>query len=120
MNIQFRQSPGSIPEKLATRTERYLEKLSRRLDERTAEAYAHIDIDRESGSAHSENMWRASITIRHLGRRYHASSQGTTQAQATDRALREVKRELSASQTRAQRLYREGATMLKRLRREFN
>ncbi len=120
MNIQFRQGSEPIPEKLVLRVERYLEKLSRRIDERDAEALAHIDIDRESGSVHSERMWRASVNLTHARDRFNASAEGTTPEQATDRALKEMKREVTTSRKRTLGMYREGGTLLKNLRRGFN
>lgn len=120
MNIQFRQGSEAIPEKLIVRAERYLEKLARRIDERDAEALAYVDIDRESGSAHSERMWRSSIKLTHGRDQFNASAQGTTPDQATDRALKEIKREVTAARSRSLDLYRRGGSLLKRLRRGFN
>jgi len=119
MNIHFRNPSGELSQKLIDRVEKKLTKLQKFVIERNYEAQLFVDINKESGSNTSDNMWRASLNLDLAGDRYNASELANTPETAGDRAIRELMAELRTAHGKQRAEYKRGGSVLKRLVRGF-
>lgn len=117
MNIKFRQGSTELSKKLVERAQVKLAKLSRFISERNYEAQVYVDVERESGSANSDSLWRASINLDLPGDHFNALSTADTPDKATEIAIKELKREIRKAKGKRMSIARRGNELLKRLRR---
>jgi ribosome-associated translation inhibitor RaiA len=115
MNIQFRQGSGDIPDRVLERAQAKLRKLTRFILELNYEAQVYVDVDRESGSNNSDDLWRASVNMDLAGERFNATQTGSTPEKAIDLSIKELKRVLRRSKQKTESLRRQGGSLLKRL-----
>jgi ribosome-associated translation inhibitor RaiA len=119
MQIIIRHGSENIAEKTLELVHKKVSKLARVVDERNSEAHVHVDISRESGSQHSDSMWRASINIENAGDRFNASEVAQTPEKAVDQSVCEVKRSIRSARARQRALVKRGGGMFKMLNQRF-
>lgn len=118
MHITIRHGSQIISKKTVDRIQAKLQRLSRIIDERNYEAQVHVDITKESGSKHSESMWRTGVNIDLAGDRYTASEVAATPEKAFDRAAHELKRGIRSTKVRQLEELKRSGSMFKTLQQQ--
>lgn len=120
MNIQTKVGDEGVPQRTLDRAEAKLRKLERFVPRAgDEELQALMDFTRESGSASSDRMWKASALITQAGSQWYAAETAATAEVAIDAALKELKTELRRTKAKQETLLRKGGAFLKRLSRGF-
>lgn len=119
MNIQFKNSDGSLKGPLQDRIESKLAKLSQLVDTPTQTANAFFELERAVGSHQSGEVWQAIINIDSDGERFHTSELAETPAKAADIAIREITTEIKKVKGKKRALMRRGGGAIKSMLRRF-
>ncbi|MDB4992400.1 MAG: hypothetical protein JWL75_645 [Parcubacteria group bacterium] len=119
MHITIRHGSEIILDKTLERARAKLLKLVRLLDERKFQSIANVDIIRESASQHSQQLWRASVSIDMAGESFIASERADTPDKAIDRSVSEVKRSIISSRSKHLTMVKKGGGIFKRFTQRF-
>lgn len=116
MNIQFREGSETLSDRLLERAQKKLTKLTRFIPEHDDEELVYVDVERESGATNSDSLWRSSINLEIPGESFNAVGTGESPDQATEIAIKDMKRRLRRSKGRRMSIARRGSELLKRIR----
>jgi ribosome-associated translation inhibitor RaiA len=117
MNIKFREGSEELSDNLVAKAQMKITKLAKFISERDDDVQIYVDVERESGSRNSENLWRTSVNLDCADTHLNAVGHGSSPDMAVEQAIKEMKRELQKTKGRHMSLLRRGSEMLKSMRR---
>ncbi|HEY4489261.1 MAG TPA: HPF/RaiA family ribosome-associated protein [Candidatus Paceibacterota bacterium] len=119
MNIQFKNSDGSLSPALQEHVEGKLVKLAKLTDTTEHSANAVFSLERSVGSHQSGDVWEAAITIDVLGDRFYTSELAEFPEKAAEKVLKEIRIELKKAKGKRQALTKREGGFWKRMQQRF-
>ncbi len=119
MQIKIKGTKYEPTEEIKAQVDEKVGALARFIDERSAQAYASVELELAVGGKKSGDIWRAELTIIHEAETYRAESTKAKLDHAITTVVRDVARELSRGKKRKERLDRKRGGVLKSLLRGF-
>ncbi|HYF29369.1 MAG TPA: HPF/RaiA family ribosome-associated protein [Candidatus Paceibacterota bacterium] len=120
MQIHFKGTNYEIAPEISAHARKKLQSVRKILGRHKHNAYAYVDLGKETEAHQNGRIWYADINFEVNGARFYAKATEETLENAVDRAVNELKSELLTARKREQSLVRKGGVAFKSMLQGFS
>lgn len=113
MQIHFKGTNYEITPEASTHVVKKLNGLAKHLGKGKDDAFAYVDLGKETEAHQNGRIWYADINLEWEGQRFYAKALEETLENAVDRAVNEMKSAVHTARKREQSLTRRGGAVFK-------
>lgn len=113
MQLHFKGSNYEITPEISAHATKKLNAITKHLGKGKENAFAYIDLGKETEAHQNGRIWYADINLEWEGQKFYAKAVEETLENAIDRAVNELKSEIHSTRKRHRSLARRGGAMFK-------
>lgn len=113
MQLHFKGSNYEITPEISAHATKKLTNIKKHLGRGKDQAYAYVDLGKETEAHQNGRIWYADINLEWEGQKFYAKATEETLEHAVDKAVNELKSEIHTARKRKQSLTRKGGAVFK-------